>query len=133
MKNAATETQMIRSDQRHAESSCIDRDSSPIGLSRRPMLPMPCHRHCLNWMRGNVLRVQAMRNGNRLRAIGVATLLMVAASSQAIVTSSGASPLAPDGLDLAGVGELSNGCSSVLLAGGEWLLGSAHCHARAGA
>ena len=72
--------------------------------------------------------------GDWNRRMGVAVLALAGYSAaQAIVTASGANPEAPSGLDLSGVGALSNGCSSVLLAGGGWLLGSAHCAAGVGA
>lgn len=46
----------------------------------------------------------------------------------AIVTATGANGAAPvPSLNLDGVGQLANGCSSVLLAGGGWVLGAAHC------
>jgi hypothetical protein len=51
----------------------------------------------------------------------------VAGVAHAVVTASGANVELPRGLDLGGVGALSNGCSSALLSGGSWLLGAAHC------
>lgn len=48
-------------------------------------------------------------------------------AAHAVVTASGANADLPRDLDLGGVGALANGCSSVLLAGGDWLLGAAHC------
>ena len=68
-----------------------------------------------------------------VRAVaGLATASLVG-SAFAVVTESGENATSPPGLDLDGVGLLSNGCSSVLLSGGGWLLGSAHCAAGAGA
>ena len=75
-----------------------------------------------------------MKIRQRMRRIaGAAFFAVMSSGAQAIVTASGDNPATPHGLDLSGVGSLSNGCSSVLLAGGEWLLGSAHCAAGAGA
>lgn len=59
--------------------------------------------------------------------------LALAGAAQAVVTASGANPSPPGGLNLNGVGAVSNSCSSVLLEGGGWLLGAAHCAAGAGA
>ncbi len=60
-------------------------------------------------------------------------LALLGGPAAAVVTAGGGNPGMPSGLDLAGVGALSNGCSTVLLAGGEWLLGAAHCAAGPGA
>lgn len=57
---------------------------------------------------------------------------LIAPSAHAIVTANGSSPALPSGLSLDGVGRLSNGCSAVLLGGGEWVLASAHCAAGVG-
>jgi hypothetical protein len=74
-----------------------------------------------------------MRSAMWISKVGVAVLALVGATAtEAIVTASGADPALPSGLDLSGVGALSNGCSSVLLAGGQWLLGAAHCAAGPG-
>jgi Trypsin len=67
-----------------------------------------------------------------LAAVLVATAGMTA-PAQAIVTASGTLPALPAGLNLGGVGLLSNGCSAVLLDGGGWILASGHCAAGAGA
>ena len=58
--------------------------------------------------------------------------LVLTTPAQAIVTDTGGLPALPAGLDLSGVGRLSNGCSSVLLAGGQYVLASGHCAAQAG-
>lgn len=59
-------------------------------------------------------------------------LLAAAGHAGAIVTDTGSVPGLPASLDVSGVGQLSNGCSSVLLSGGRYLLASAHCAAEPG-
>lgn len=61
-----------------------------------------------------------------LRAAAAAAVLCAGPAS-AIVTGDGGLPALPSGLDLGGVGKLSNGCSAVLLQGGLYVLASAHC------
>ncbi len=68
---------------------------------------------------------------NRLRLIALG-LLAVSGHAMAIVTDTGSVPALPPSLDVSGVGQLSNGCSSVLLAGGRYLLASGHCAAAPG-
>jgi len=68
----------------------------------------------------------AARSAAPLALIGAACTLAVAPAA-AVVTDTGSNPSLPLLLDLGGVGQLSNGCSSVLLAGGQYLLASAHC------
>jgi len=68
-----------------------------------------------------------------LRAtLTAATLAVAAGPAAAIVTDSGSNPALPLLLDLGGVGRIDNGCSSVLLSGGQYLLASAHCAPGAG-
>ncbi len=73
-----------------------------------------------------------MRDREWICSLIAAVCVVAASPARAVVTADGANPAVPAGLDLAGVGALSNGCSSVLLAGGEWLLGAAHCAAGPG-
>jgi hypothetical protein len=58
--------------------------------------------------------------------------LGIAAPAHAIVTAGGGLSELPTGLDLAGVARLDNGCSGVLLQGGEYVLASGHCAEAAG-
>lgn len=72
-----------------------------------------------------------------LRRIGTGCLtaaaLALCAPAGAIVTATGANGAAPTpALDLDGVAQLANGCSAVLLAGSNWLLGAGHCGGGAG-
>jgi hypothetical protein len=73
-----------------------------------------------------------MRSLTFRRACIMAALVLSAVPAAAIVTADGMLPALPSGLNLGGVGQLSNGCSSVLLAGGSYLLASAHCAPSAG-
>jgi MYXO-CTERM domain-containing protein len=61
-----------------------------------------------------------------LRAAAAAAALCAGPAS-AIVTATGGVPALPSGLDLGGVAQLSNGCSGLLLQGGQFVLASAHC------
>jgi hypothetical protein len=64
---------------------------------------------------------------NVVLAVAAAALAFCAGPASAIVTASGGLPALPAGLDLGGVAQLSNGCSGVLLQGGQYVLASAHC------
>jgi len=80
------------------------------------------------------MRIRDLRHHRQLAfgALAAAGLALTLPAG-AVVTATGANGALPvPALSLDGVGQLSIGCSSVLLAGGGWVLGVGHCAAGPG-